>query len=68
MDTDVDKDVCLSAANSLGEKARMFMAKGQPHMFEATCFVEDEAHGMDVVRDAIKELKNIVSQAVAQIN
>lgn len=66
MDTDVDKDVCVHTANSLGGKANMFMAKGQPHLFEATRFIEDNVPGMDVVRDATSELKNAVDEALAR--
>jgi hypothetical protein len=68
MDTDVDKDVCVSTANVLGDKASMFLAKGQPHMFEAACFIEDTVLGMDVVRDAIRELKNAVDEALERKN
>lgn len=66
MDTDVDKDVCVRAASNLGDKSSMFMAKGQPHMFEATRFIEDIVPEMDVVRDAISELKNAVDEALAR--
>ena len=59
-DTDVDKDVCISITNRLGRKANIFMAKGQPHMFEATSFLEDESTPMDVVREAIEELKDTI--------
>ncbi|KAJ5370173.1 Endomembrane protein 70-like protein [Penicillium cataractarum] len=62
-DVDVDKDVCVSAASKLGEKARFFMADGQPHLFEARSFLEEESPAMDVVRAAIAELKRVVSQA-----
>jgi hypothetical protein len=32
MDTEVDKDGCVSTACSLDDKASMFMAEGQPHL------------------------------------
>lgn len=63
-DVDVDKDVCVSAASKLGEKAKFFMAEGQPHLFEAGSFLEEESAPMDTVRAAIAELKSIVSQAL----
>ncbi|KAF3385147.1 hypothetical protein F1880_002054 [Penicillium rolfsii] len=63
-DLDVDKDVCVSAANKLGEKARFFMAEGQPHMFEASSFLEEKTPAMDQVQAAITELKAIVSERV----
>lgn len=59
-DVDVDKDVCVSAAIKLGEKARFFMAEGQPHLFEERSFLEEESPAMDVVRAAIAELKSVV--------
>lgn len=62
-DVDVDKDVCVSAAEKLGEKARFFMAEGQQHLFEATSFLEEETAAMDTVKAAIAELKSVVSQA-----
>lgn len=63
-DVDVDKDVCVSAASKLGEKARFFMAEGQPHLFEASSFLEEETPAMDQVRAAIAELKGIVSETL----
>lgn len=63
-DVDVDKDVCVSAAEKLGEKARFFMAEGQQHLFEATSFLEEETAAMDTVKAAIAELKSVVSQAL----
>ncbi|CEJ59094.1 hypothetical protein PMG11_07730 [Penicillium brasilianum] len=62
-DVDVDKDVCVSAASKLGEKAKFFMAEGQPHLFEGRSFLEEESPAMDVVRAAIAELKSVVGQA-----
>lgn len=59
-DVDVEKDVCVSAASKLGDKARFFMAEGQPHLFEASSFLEEETPAMDQVRAAIAELKDIV--------
>jgi hypothetical protein len=67
MDTDVDKDVCLSTACSLGDKATMFLAKGQPHLFEATSFIQDVGPQMNVVRDAVRELKAAVDEALASM-
>ncbi|KAI1123411.1 alpha/beta-hydrolase [Nemania abortiva] len=56
-DPDVDVDVPITAAGCLGsEKAKLIMAEGQEHLFEAACFLEDEGVGMDAVRRAIKEL------------
>lgn len=65
-DVDVDKDVCVSAADKLGEKARFFMAEGQPHLFEASSFLEDETAAMGTVRAAIAEQKSVISRALGQ--
>lgn len=59
-DEDVDKDVSISTANQLGGKALLFIAPDQPHMFEATKFLEDEVAEMNVIREAIKALVNYV--------
>jgi hypothetical protein len=62
-DFDVDADVTVEAARSLGpEKARLIMAKGQPHLFEARCFLEDGGVEMDAIRCAVKELDEAISQ------
>ncbi|KAI0454928.1 alpha/beta-hydrolase [Xylaria acuta] len=62
-DPDVDADVAIQTAKNLGpKKARLFIAKGQSHLFEAASFLEDKGLGMDAVRLAIKELDNTLSQ------
>lgn len=61
-DPDVDMDVTVQTAKNLGpEKAKLFIAEGQSHLFEAASFLEDEGVGMDAVRCAIKELDNALS-------
>ncbi|KAJ5160599.1 uncharacterized protein N7482_007603 [Penicillium canariense] len=65
-DVDVDKDVSVSAANKLGEKSTLFMAERQPHLFEASSFLEDESVAMDTVHAAIAELKRAVNHALVQ--
>ncbi|KAJ2970464.1 hypothetical protein NUW58_g9689 [Xylaria curta] len=63
-DPAVDIDVAIQAATSLGpKKASLFVAKGQAHLFEATCFLEDEGVGMDAVRHAVKALDGALLRA-----
>ena len=65
-DTDVDMDVTVHAAECLGsEKAELCIAKGQPHLFEATQFIEDQGDAMDVVRSAVHELDLVVAETSA---
>ncbi|KAJ8125803.1 hypothetical protein O1611_g7834 [Lasiodiplodia mahajangana] len=62
-DPDVDIDVSIQAARSLGpEKAKIIIAEGQEHLFEAASFLEDEGVGMDAVREAVKELDEALSR------
>lgn len=61
-DVDVDKDVCASVAQLLGDKkGRWCIAVGQGHLFEKASFIEDEGPGMDVVRQAVDELDRAVA-------
>ncbi|KAI0474834.1 alpha/beta-hydrolase [Xylaria cf. heliscus] len=63
-DPDVDMDVTVQTAKTLGpEKAKLFIAEGQSHLFEAASFLEDSGLGMDAVRRAIKELDNALLKA-----
>jgi len=65
-DPDVDVDVSVRTARSLGpEKARLFLAEGQPHLFEGAHFLKDEGAAMDVVRSAIRALDEAVAVAQA---
>lgn len=59
-DKDVDTDVSVSIARRLGEKALLLIAPDQPHMFEATKFLEDGGAEMDVIREAINALVTYV--------
>jgi pimeloyl-ACP methyl ester carboxylesterase len=53
-DDDVSMDVTRYAAESLGPtKAKLYLAEGQGHLFEATFFLEDDKLGMDAVRQAV---------------
>jgi hypothetical protein len=66
LDADVDVDVSAATARNLGpEKARLFLAEGEPHLFEATRFLEDEGAAMDVVRSAVRALDEAVAVAQA---
>ena len=59
-DTAVPLEVCGDAAKALGEKGRMFVAKGEGHLFENGSFLEEQGPGMDAVRQAIDELHKVV--------
>ncbi|KAI0835868.1 Alpha/Beta hydrolase protein [Hypoxylon sp. FL0890] len=53
-DTDVSMDVTTHAVECLGpDKAKLCLAQGAPHLFEAKSFLEDEPQGMAAVREAI---------------
>ncbi|GAW25876.1 putative endomembrane protein 70-like protein [Rosellinia necatrix] len=61
-DHDVNADVTIQVARDLGQgKARLIIAEGQGHLFEATSFLKDTGVGMDAVRRAIKELDEVLS-------
>lgn len=60
-DYDVSVDVSLYMLDVLGdEKVKMFVAEGQGHLFEEASWWEDEGPGMEVVRDAVGCLEDIV--------
>lgn len=62
-DYDVSPDLVLDTVEKLGSnKAKLFLAHKQGHLFEATSFLEDDAAGMDVVRSAIKCLDELVNE------
>jgi acetyl esterase/lipase len=44
-------------------KVSLFVADGQPHLYEATRFVEDEDACMDAVREAVARLDEIVTKS-----
>jgi hypothetical protein len=60
-DEDVDKDVCISVAKSLGPKAKLIIAQGQGHLFEGRSFIEDKTPGMDAIRLAIRALEDALT-------
>ncbi|KAF6807715.1 endomembrane protein 70-like protein [Colletotrichum sojae] len=65
-DADDDVDIAVSAhmAECLGEdKAKFFLAEGQPHRYEATRFLEDDVGGMDAVRRAVANLEHDVARS-----
>ncbi|GAW11795.1 hypothetical protein ANO14919_011470 [Xylariales sp. No.14919] len=63
-DVDVGIDVIIEVVRNLGpEKAKLMIAEGQTHLFEATCFLEDKGVAMDTVKCAMKELDEAVSRA-----
>lgn len=56
-DRDVAVAVTTDTAEYLGpEKAEVFLAQEQGHLFEAMSYLEDEGPGMDVIREAIRAL------------
>ncbi|KAL0945018.1 endomembrane protein 70-like protein [Colletotrichum truncatum] len=64
-DPDVDLAVSTHMVDCLGEdKVKLFLAKGQDHLFEATRFLEDNVDGMDAVRQAVANLESDVVRAL----
>ncbi|OHW95940.1 endomembrane protein 70-like protein [Colletotrichum incanum] len=62
-DDDVDLSVSTHMVDCLDEsKVKLFLAKGQPHRYEATRFIEDDVDGMDTVRQAISNLEANVAR------
>ncbi|KAI8305370.1 Lipase 2 [Colletotrichum sp. SAR11_240] len=62
-DEDVDLAVSTHMVGCLGEdKAKLFLAEGQPHRYEATRFLEDDVDGMDAVRQAVSNLEADVAR------
>lgn len=63
-DFDVPLDVSQAMKQSLGDdKVKLIVADGQPHLFEGTKFIEDEAPGMEAVKEAVAVLDSLVVQS-----
>lgn len=61
-DEHVDLAVSTHMVECLGEsKVKLFLAKNQPHRYEATRFLEDDVAGMDAVRQAVANLEGDVA-------
>lgn len=61
-DPDVELNVSEDMRDCLGEeKVTLIVADGQPHLYELEKFLEDDAPGMDVVRQAVARLDEIVA-------
>ncbi|KAF9880236.1 endomembrane protein 70-like protein [Colletotrichum karsti] len=66
-DHHVDLAVSTHMVDCLGEhKVKLFLARGQPHRYEATRFLEDDVDGMDAVRQAVANLEADVALALGQ--
>ncbi|KAK6211310.1 hypothetical protein QIS74_10574 [Colletotrichum tabaci] len=62
-DDHVDLSVSTHMVDCLGKsKVKLFLAKGQPHRYEATRFLEDDVEGMDAVRQAVSNLESDISR------
>lgn len=61
-DDDVDPAVCRDVAGKLGERAILFVAEGEGHLFERSKYWEEvEAdEGMVAVRRAVEALDGVV--------
>ncbi|KND87060.1 hypothetical protein TOPH_08302 [Tolypocladium ophioglossoides CBS 100239] len=60
-DHDVPLDVSEQMRDCLGEdKVSLFVADGQPHLYELTKFIDDDVPEMGAVKDAVKRLDEIV--------
>ncbi|KAL7794401.1 hypothetical protein V8C37DRAFT_376515 [Trichoderma ceciliae] len=63
-DPDVELNVSEDMRDCLGEdKVSLFIADGQPHLYELERFMEDEAPGMDVVKQSVARLDEIVASS-----
>lgn len=63
-DPDVELNVSEDMRDCLGEdKVTLIIADGQPHLYELEKFIEDDAPGMDAVRDAVARLDEIVASS-----
>lgn len=61
-DPDVELNVSEDMRDCLGEdKVTLIIADGQPHLYELENFIEDDAPGMDVVRQSVARLDEIVA-------
>ncbi|KAF5134042.1 hypothetical protein E5D57_004673 [Metarhizium anisopliae] len=62
-DYDVELAVSEEMRDSLGEdKVTLLVAEGQGHLYDLTKFIEDDAPGMDTVREAVRCLDGIVAR------
>ncbi|KAM0247589.1 hypothetical protein ACHAQJ_009808 [Trichoderma viride] len=63
-DPDVELNVSEDMRDCLGEdKVSLFIADGQPHLYELEKFIEDDAPGMDVVKQSVARLDEIVASS-----
>ncbi|UKZ91768.1 uncharacterized protein TrAFT101_006739 [Trichoderma asperellum] len=63
-DPDVELNVSEDMRDCLGEdKVTLIIADGQPHLYELEKFIEDDAPGMDVVRQSVARLDEIVASS-----
>ncbi|KAL7805904.1 alpha/beta-hydrolase [Trichoderma gracile] len=63
-DPDVELNVSEEMRDCLGEdKVMLIVAQGQPHLFELEKFIEDDAPGMDAVRQAVAKLDEVVASS-----
>ncbi|KAH6609829.1 hypothetical protein Trco_003175 [Trichoderma cornu-damae] len=59
-DPDVELSVSEDMRDCLGEdKVSLFVADGQPHLYELEKYIEDDAPGMDVVKLSVARLDEI---------
>ncbi|KAM5354303.1 hypothetical protein ACJ41O_000953 [Fusarium nematophilum] len=66
---DADKHVPLSSAEQMkealgGGRVRLFVAEGQEHLFEWSCFIEEDRPGMGAVRDALQCLDGVIDSSL----
>lgn len=59
-DYDVDLDVSKDMASKLGDRVRLTVAPGKPHLYENTLFLEDGDSGMAAVKKSIAYLDDII--------
>ncbi|KAM0449997.1 hypothetical protein ACHAO4_006876 [Trichoderma viride] len=63
-DPDVVLNVSEDMRDCLGEdKVTLIVADGQPHLYELEKFIEDDSPGMDVVRQSVARLDEIVASS-----
>jgi len=67
-DSDVDLNVCTSVVEKLGSKAQFFLAKGQGHLFEKSCFLEDLGEDRNAALDAVLKAIEALDRVVAGLS
>lgn len=67
-DTAVPLEVSSDFLTVMGaDRVFMFVAQGQDHLFERARFIEEDAPGMEAVRDAVARLSSLVKERMLEV-